>query len=684
MKKLKSRKELISLRKELAKEFEAQERKILVCAGSGCVASGSLEVYAKLKEIIEEKGIMAEVELQDHVDHAGDAGLKKCGCLGLCQIGPLVKIEPEGWLYCHVTPDDCEELVTETVVNGKVVERLLFEEDEKVYKTQEEIPFYSHQVHIALENCGDIRVDSIDEYIAVGGYTALEKALFEMSPDEIIAEVSESGLRGRGGAGFPTGKKWSQVAAHKEAPVKYVVCNGDEGDPGAFMDRSIMEGDPNSIVEAMAICGYAIGAKYGLIYVRAEYPLAIHRLQTAISQARELGLLGKDILGTGFEFDITLRYGAGAFVCGEETALIHSMEGKRGEPTLKPPFPAVEGYRKYPTNVNNVETWANIPVIFQKGPEWFASIGTEKSKGTKVFALAGKINKMLVNLLEMKGGKGCVWTYWFWRGKGRAFEYDGKTEFSSVLSEDLAGRPVLTQLFIRNVRPKFLRVRIGVIGEDVNFLLAALIYALPKDASWFEPEPDRPETPEETAARRVEEANVAKEARWARWRWLKFVAIVAVLVGLRIGFEHMDRRKSPEQEHQVRLLRAFAGGGDYWAVAKDMPTRASKSYQERVYRDLAKFDAVTALYKDFQATELWNREKLDEFVSRCAAVTNRLGMKKTSAARDIALGRCTALIECCQRAKAALENEADANAQLKIKVDFKAKVETCTEKERNL
>lgn len=286
--------------------------------------------------------------------------------------------------------------------------------------------------------------------------------------------------------------------------------------------------------------------------------------------------------------------------------------------------------------------------------------------------------------VEMKGGKGRIWTYWLRRGKWRAFEYDGKTVFSSVLSEDLAGRPVLTQLFIRNVRPKFLRVRIGVIGEDVNFLLAALIYALPKDASWFEPEPDRPETPEEAAARRVEEANVAKEARWARWRWLKFVAIVAVLVGLRIGFEHMDRRKSPEQEHQVRLLRAFAGGGDYWAVAKDMPTRASKSYQERVYRDLAKFDAVTALYKDFQATEVWNWEKLDDFVSRCTVLTNRLGMKKASAARDIALGRCTALIECCQRAKAALENEADANAQLKIKVDFKAKVETCTEKERNL
>ena len=305
--KIKSRKELISLRKELAKEFEAQKRKILVCAGSGCVASGSLEVYAKLKEIIEEKGIMAEVELQDHVDHAGDAGLKKSGCLGLCQIGPLIKIEPEGWLYCRVSPDDCEEIVTETVVNGKVVERLLFEEDEKVYKTQEEIPFYSHQVHIALENCGDIRVDSIDEYIAVGGYTALEKALFEMTPDEIIAEVTESGLRGRGGAGFPTGKKWSQVAAHKDAPVKYVVCNGDEGDPGAFMDRSILEDNPLAVIEGMAIAGYAIGASEGYFYIRAEYPIAVARVNAAIAKCEELGLLGDNILGTGFSFHAHVR-----------------------------------------------------------------------------------------------------------------------------------------------------------------------------------------------------------------------------------------------------------------------------------------------------------------------------------------------------------------------------------------
>ena len=319
------------------------------------------------------------------------------------------------------------------------------------------------------------------------------------------------------------------------------------------------------------------------------------------------------------------------------------------------------------------EGWKEMPVVLPIAAALIVALLT---------IIASTVQRTLE--IEMKGGKGRVWTYWFWRGKGRAFEYDGKTEFSSVLSEDLAGRPVLTQLFIRNVRPKFLRVRIGVIGEDVDFLNAALIYALPKDGSWFEPVPDRPETPEEAAARRVAESNAVSAAKRAKWSWLKVVAIVAALVGLRVGLEHVDWRKSPEQEHQVRLLRAFAGGGDYWAVAKDMPTRASKSYQKRVDRDLANFDAVTALYKDFQATELWNREKLDEFVSRCAAVTNRLGTKKTDAARDIALGRCTALIECCQRAKAALENEADANAQLKIKVDFKAKVETCTKKERNL
>ena len=261
--------------------------------------------------------------------------------------------------------------------------------------------FYRKQVRIALRNCGLIDYESIREYIARDGYTALADCLLHKTPEEVIDIVKRSGLRGRGGAGFPTGNKW-EFARKSQSDIKYVVCNADEGDPGAFMDCSLMEGDPNSIVEGMTICGYAIGAKHGLIYVRAEYPLAIHRLQIAIKQAHELGLLGKDILGTSFEFDITIRYGAGAFVCGEETALIQSMEGKRGEPTLKPPFPAVQGYKKYPTNVNNVETWANIPIIFQKGPEWFASFGTEKSKGTKVFTLAGKINN--VGLIEVPMG----------------------------------------------------------------------------------------------------------------------------------------------------------------------------------------------------------------------------------------------------------------------------------------
>ena len=286
--------------------------------------------------------------------------------------------------------------------------------------------------------------------------------------------------------------------------------------------------------------------------------------------------------------------------------------------------------------------------------------------------------------VEMKGGKGCVWAYWLFRGKGRAFEYTGETEIGLHGATGFKGQPVMDKFMIANPQQKPLVFRVIMSENDAMFLQAALLYALPKDESWFEPEPDLPETPEEAAARRVEEANAVSAAKWAKWRWLKFVAIVAALVGLRIGLEHMDRRKSSVKEHQVRLLRAFAEGGDYWAVAREMPVRAPKSYQERMYKDLAKFDAVTFLYRDFQATEEWNREELDDFVSRCVAVTNRLGTKKTSAAYDIVLGRCMALIECCQRAKAALAAAAGTNDQLKIKVDFKAKEETCTEKERNL
>ena len=364
---------------------------ILTCGGTGCKASDSAGIVEKMKECIRTFGIEDKVEVIT------------TGCFGFCEKGPIVKIIPDNTFYTKVKPSDASEIIKEHIIGGRKVTRLLYVDPETgdSVSDSKHMNFYRKQVRIALRNCGLIDPENIREYIARDGYFALADCLQSKTPAEVIDIVKRSGLRGRGGAGFPTGNKW-EFASRSVSDIKYVVCNADEGDPGAFMDRSIMEGDPNSIIEAMAICGYAIGAKYGLVYVRAEYPLAIHRLQTAITQAHELGLLGENILGTGFSFDITIRYGAGAFVCGEETALIHSMEGKRGEPTLKPPFPAVEGYKKYPTNVNNVETWANIPVIFQKGPEWFASIGTEKSKGTKVFALAGKINN--VGLIEVPMG----------------------------------------------------------------------------------------------------------------------------------------------------------------------------------------------------------------------------------------------------------------------------------------
>jgi len=364
---------------------------ILTCGGTGCKASDSSKIAEKMQSCLKELGIADKVDVIT------------TGCFGFCEKGPIVKIIPDSTFYTKVTPEDVEEIIKEHIIRGNRVERLLYVDPETKASVSDSkhMNFYRKQVRIALRNCGLIDPENIKEYIVRDGYTALADCLLNKKPEEVIDIVKRSGLRGRGGAGFPTGNKW-EFASKSVADEKYVVCNADEGDPGAFMDRSIMEGDPNSIIEAMAICGYAIGAKNGLIYVRAEYPLAIQRLRIAIDQARELGLLGKNILGTGFDFDITIRYGAGAFVCGEETALIHSMEGKRGEPTLKPPFPAVQGYKKYPTNVNNVETWANIPIIFQKGPEWFASIGTEKSKGTKVFALAGKINN--VGLIEVPMG----------------------------------------------------------------------------------------------------------------------------------------------------------------------------------------------------------------------------------------------------------------------------------------
>ncbi len=364
---------------------------VLCCGGTGCKASASDEIMANFEKVLKEKGLQDEVQVI------------RTGCFGFCEKGPIVKMLPDNTFYTQVTPEDVEKIVNEHIIKGRKVTDLLYldPENKQHVADSKHMGFYKKQLRIALRNCGFINPEDIDEYISRGGYEAIAKVLGEMTPQQVIDEITKSGLRGRGGAGFPTGVKWG-LCAKNQADQKYVICNADEGDPGAFMDRSIMEGDPNSIIEAMAICGYAIGATKGLVYIRAEYPLAIHRLQVAIAQAREYGLLGDDILGSGFNFDIELRYGAGAFVCGEETALIHSMEGKRGEPTLKPPFPAVSGYMAKPSNVNNVETFANIPIIITKGADWFASIGSEKSKGTKVFALAGQINN--VGLIEVPMG----------------------------------------------------------------------------------------------------------------------------------------------------------------------------------------------------------------------------------------------------------------------------------------
>ena len=327
----------------------------------------------------------------------------RTGCFGLCEAGPVVIVYPEGTFYSRIRPDDVDEIVSEHLLKGRIVQHLVYKEkaDEEQHVTLDNIDFYRPQMRLALRNCGVIDPENIDEYIAFDGYRALAKVLTEMTPEQVISEVLKSGLRGRGGAGFPTGKKW-QFAAASKADQKYMICNADEGDPGAFMDRSVLEGDPHSVLEAMAIGGYAIGASEGYIYVRAEYPIAVKRLEIAINQARDYGLLGKNIFGSGFDFDIFIRLGAGAFVCGEETALMHSIEGGRGEPKPKPPFPAVRGLFDKPTNINNVETLANIPQIILKGADWFASIGTEKSKGTKVFALGGKINN--TGLVEVPMG----------------------------------------------------------------------------------------------------------------------------------------------------------------------------------------------------------------------------------------------------------------------------------------
>ncbi len=365
---------------------------VLVCGGTGCTSSNSAKIIEEFEKNLAEKGIQDEIKVV------------RTGCFGLCALGPIVIVYPEGAFYTLVKPEDVSEIVEEHLLKGRIVKRLLYQEtvvDEENIKSLNEIDFYKKQDRIALKNCGVINPESIEEYIAFGGYTALGKVLTEMKPQEVIDVIKESGLRGRGGGGFPTGLKW-QFTANSVSDKKFVACNADEGDPGAFMDRSVLEGDPHAVIEAMAIAAYAVGADQGYIYIRAEYPIAVNRLQIAIDQAREFGLLGDNIFDTGFKFDLGIRLGAGAFVCGEETALISSIEGHRGEPKPRPPFPAVKGLFGQPTLLNNVETYANIPAIINNGAEWFKGIGTEKSKGTKVFAVGGKINN--TGLVEVPMG----------------------------------------------------------------------------------------------------------------------------------------------------------------------------------------------------------------------------------------------------------------------------------------
>lgn len=364
---------------------------LLVCGGTGCMASDSQIMIDLLKAKVK------ELKMDDEVS------VIKTGCFGFCGQGPIIKVQPDNVFYVKVKTTDIDEIFEEHIIKGRVVERLLFEDPKakEPIKEHKDMDFYKKQLRIALRNCGFINPEDISEYIAVRGYEALATVLNQNTPEEVVEIMKKAQLRGRGGGGFPTGLKWEFTAKQKNNP-KYVICNADEGDPGAFMDRSILEGDPHSVIEAMTIAGYAMGANYGKVYIRAEYPLAIHRLEVALEQSREYGFLGKDIFGSGFDFDIEIRLGAGAFVCGEETALINSLEGKRGEPNKKPPFPSVSGYKQLPTSVNNVETFANVPPIILNGPEWFSSIGTEGSKGTKVFALAGKVNN--IGLVEVPMG----------------------------------------------------------------------------------------------------------------------------------------------------------------------------------------------------------------------------------------------------------------------------------------
>ncbi|WP_455717236.1 NADH-quinone oxidoreductase subunit NuoF [Anaerosporobacter sp.] len=396
-----TREELETKRSKFKQALSTQYKQILICAGTGCVAGGSLVIYEKLKELIEEKGLKCSVTLEEE-PHDSSVGLKKSGCHGFCEMGPLLRIDPMGWLYIKVKVEDCEEILEKSILGDEVVDRLVYKDNEgNAYQKQEEIPFYRQQTRVALEHCGQINAESITEYIAAGGYSALAKALFDMTSEEIVNEITESSLRGRGGGGFPTGRKWSQVLRQEET-TKYVVCNGDEGDPGAFMDRSMMEGDPHRVIEGMIIAGIATKATHGYIYVRAEYPLAVSRLQNAINQAQEYGLLGENILNSGFDFDLRISQGAGAFVCGEGSALTASIEGNRGMPRVKPPRTVEKGLFEKPTVLNNVETFCNVPPIINKGAKWYQTMGPENNHGTKAFALTGNVQN--TGLIEVPMG----------------------------------------------------------------------------------------------------------------------------------------------------------------------------------------------------------------------------------------------------------------------------------------
>ncbi len=392
-----NREHLIEMAKGYHKSLDNQKKRILVCAGTGCIAGGSLHVYDELKRLVAEKNLLVEIDL--HKEDEG-VGVKKSGCHGFCEAGPLVRIEPSGFLYLKVQKEDCEEIIEKSIVGDEAIERLMFEKDGKVYHIQEEIPFYARQKRVVLEHCGHIDAESIEEYIAKDGYLAFANAL-EMKPIDVCNAMLESGLRGRGGGGFVTGKKWKQVLS-QEATPKYVVCNGDEGDPGAFMDRSIMEGDPHKVIEGMLIAAHATGASHGYIYVRAEYPMAVERLHKAIEQAEEFGLLGQNILGTEFSFDLKINQGAGAFVCGEGSALTASIEGERGMPRVKPPRTVEQGLFGKPTVLNNVETFANVPLVIAQGAEEFCKVGVPTSSGTKAFALTG--NVVNTGLIEVPMG----------------------------------------------------------------------------------------------------------------------------------------------------------------------------------------------------------------------------------------------------------------------------------------